>query len=79
MDQPIKRLVVRTGDEVRRPAGWRRFFRLTAPAAVPERLYRAKGEFSIRDNSRGRNAEFGEVTIGRIRSRGRDSRGEWSR
>jgi hypothetical protein len=79
MGPPIKRLVVRIGDEVRRAVGWRRFVPLAALAGVSERPCRAKGEFSIPDSSRGRNAEFGEVMIGRRRSRGRDSRGEWSR
>jgi hypothetical protein len=64
MGPPLKRLVVRIGDEVRRPVGSRRFFRLAAPAAVPERPCRAKGEFSTHDSSRGRNEEFGEVMIG---------------
>ena len=79
MGPPIKRLVVRIGGEVRRPVGWRRFVPLDALAGVPERLYRAKGEFSIRDSSRSSDEEFGAVMIRRGRSRGRDSRGESSR
>ena len=64
MGPPIKRLVVRIGGEVRRPVGWRRFVRMDALGGVSERLCRAKGEFSIRDSSRGRNAETGEVMSG---------------
>jgi len=34
---PLKRLVVRIDGEVRRPVGWRRFFRPTAQAELAER------------------------------------------
>jgi hypothetical protein len=79
MGPPLKRLVVPIGGEVHRAAGWRRFVRLDALAGVPERLCRAKGEFSIRYCSRSSDEEFGAVMIRRGRSRGRDSRGESSR